>query len=530
MARRGSLCGICDGVNQPAVCQNCSNVRLSEKYKILKRVLAHRDDVKRRLEAQLAAKREAESQRKWRAEHTERKAKLREQLRNCSNELMKARARGDEQKKRLDARTNALASASAELAARQTHTLGKYYPDLICTKTLSFETLNAELVQKRRLQLRQLCKILPIRRCTGDERENRGGTGHPVRICNVELPLGDDPSSVPHNDLGAALGYMVQLVNLTARYLSAPLLHSAGFAASSSRIWQRASYWDTRPAHRGEEYPLFLPRENGASVEDPNHGGASSQSNVNLSFTEGSRSFGRELDADASLVRCSSSSLSGTSTSREVYRDVQKGIKMLKRSVACINTYGYRLLSLAVPSDLSTFEAFAELLAILTSKEPRARSSRGSQQPNGRFGLSEGHVARMASCPPSMLEEVKPVSDILEPSAFSRGKVKSWNEFVDIGESEHIEDRERVSESLFDGWDLVEHPTLPPPSDSEDIEQWTRAMFIDATKRSRADVILQGKGKFLRPLNAGDPVGGCANTNQAFWCGVKPETDSTSKF
>ena len=40
------------------------------------------------------------------------------------------------------------------------------------------------------------------------------------------------------------------------------------------------------------------------------------------------------------------------------------------------------------------------------------------------------------------------------------------------------------NESLFDGWDLVEHPTFPPPpSQTEDIEHWTRAMFIDATKK-----------------------------------------------
>lgn len=64
----------------------------------------------------------------------------------------------------------------------------------------------------------------------------------------------------------------------------------------------------------------------------------------------------------------------------------------------------------------------------------------------------------------------------------TRGRVKSWSDFVDIGDSEHTEDRVRVSESLFDGWDFVEHPTLPPPPDSEDIEHWTRAMFIDATK------------------------------------------------
>lgn len=62
-----------------------------------------------------------------------------------------------------------------------------------------------------------------------------------------------------------------------------------------------------------------------------------------------------------------------------------------------------------------------------------------------------------------------------------KGKVNSWNDLLDIADSEQVEGK--LSESLFDGWDLVEHPTLPPPpSHSEDVEHWTRAMFIDATK------------------------------------------------
>ena len=40
------------------------------------------------------------------------------------------------------------------------------------------------------------------------------------------------------------------------------------------------------------------------------------------------------------------------------------------------------------------------------------------------------------------------------------------------------------NDSSIEGWDLVEHPTFPPPpSQAEDIEHWTRAMIIDATKQ-----------------------------------------------
>lgn len=40
------------------------------------------------------------------------------------------------------------------------------------------------------------------------------------------------------------------------------------------------------------------------------------------------------------------------------------------------------------------------------------------------------------------------------------------------------------SKSLAEGWDIVEHPKFPPPpSQNEDVEHWTRAMFIDATTK-----------------------------------------------
>jgi hypothetical protein len=236
------------------------------------------------------------------------------------------------------------------------------------------------------------------------------GVTQPVRICGVQLPVGDDFASVPAPELSASLGYMVQLVNFTARYLSAPLLHSAGFAASSSRVWQRGSYFDPRPAIRSEEYPLFLPGE--STNEETREIGRKASSGIDFGFStmDGSRS--NILDNSVHSPR-SNSSAGGP---RETHKDLQRGIKLLKRSVACINAYGFALLSMPVPSDMSTFEVFSELLATLVSKEPRGRSSRGSQQPNGRFGLSEGlHLTRLGSCPPSMLEEAKPASDILVP-------------------------------------------------------------------------------------------------------------------
>jgi len=37
------------------------------------------------------------------------------------------------------------------------------------------------------------------------------------------------------------------------------------------------------------------------------------------------------------------------------------------------------------------------------------------------------------------------------------------------------------SDDEIDGWDIVDLPSLPPPpSQSEDVEHWARAMIVDA--------------------------------------------------
>ena len=68
--------------------------------------------------------------------------------------------------------------------------------------------------------------------------------------------------------------------------------------------------------------------------------------------------------------RSNSFNFSATSShSMERHRDLQRGISLLKTSVTAITTYYYNSLGLDVPSNLSTFEAFAKLLHMLSSSK-----------------------------------------------------------------------------------------------------------------------------------------------------------------
>lgn len=116
------------------------------------------------------------------------------------------------------------------------------------------------------------------------------------------------------------------------------------------------------------EYPLFIPRQNYCSTSSENSWTDRSSSNFGVASMESERRA--YLDSS----RSSSFNYSSASPhSVETHKELQKGISLLKKSVACITTYGYNLLCLDVPSEASTFEAFAKLLNTLSSsKEVRS--------------------------------------------------------------------------------------------------------------------------------------------------------------
>jgi hypothetical protein len=60
--------------------------------------------------------------------------------------------------------------------------------------------------------------------------------------------------------------------------------------------------------------------------------------------------------------------------------------------------------------------------------------------------------------------------------ALLKGRVTNFNDLSESGTNSELMEGTiaNLADSTVDGWDIVEHPRLPPPSRS--------AMFIDATK------------------------------------------------
>ena len=118
------------------------------------------------------------------------------------------------------------------------------------------------------------------------------------------------------------------------------------------------------------EYPLFIPHQDYCSASGEN------SSNFGVASLDSERRPCLDSSGSSSFNYASASL-----HSIEKREDLQKGILLLKKSVACITAYCYNSLELDFPSEASTFDAFAKLLAILSSS-------------NGVLSISSSKVTR----------------------------------------------------------------------------------------------------------------------------------------
>lgn len=472
--RKTSCCGICENSNLVSICPVCVNYRLNEYNCNLRSLKSRRDALYSKLTQGLVAKGKADDQHSWRVLQNEKLARLRDKLKLSREQVSQGKAKIEKMSHDLKVKYELLDSAMNLLEKNRAEQIEKYYPNLICTQSLGHMAITSERLHKQSVIIKQICKLFPQRRVFIDGERKDGYSGPYDTICNARLPRGLDPHSVPSDELAASLGYMAQLLNLVVHAVCAPALHNSGFAGSCSRIWQRESYWDARPSSRSE-YPLFIPRQNFCTTGGETSWSERSSSNFGVASMESERK--PRLESSGSFNYSS-----GSAHSIELHKDLQKGISLLKKSVACITAYCYNSLCLEVPSDASTFEAFARLLATLSSsKEVRSvlslRMASSRSKPCQQLNTSVWNVESAVSSSTLMesahaLPTMRNTFDNYLPSF--AGSYLYANEFSDSGKNEN----------LIEGWDLVEHPTFPPPpSQTEDVEHWTRAMFIDATKK-----------------------------------------------
>lgn len=472
--RKSCCCGICESSNLASICTVCVNYRLNEYYTLLKSLRNRRDQLYARLTIKLVAKGKADEQLNWKIVQNEKIAGLKEKLRKSREQLRHGKSKLEKESSDLKVTYGLLDFSKTMLEKHRVEQLEKSYPNWICTQSLGHMAITSERLHKQSVVVKQICKLFPQRLVKVDD-EKDGFNGQYDVICNARLPRGLDPHSVPPEELAASLGYMVQLLNLVVHSLCLPALHNSGFAGSCSRIWQRDTYWDARPSSRSNEYPLFIPRQICCST-----GGENSWSERSNHFEVPSVESERKprLDSSGSI---SFNYSCAPLHSMETHNDLQKGIALLKKSVACVTAYCYNSLCLDVPTDTSTFEALANLLATLSSSK-EVRSVFSLKMACSRSCKQVQQLNKSVWNANSMMS-----STMLESAHAQPAMRNMWDKNLNFAPSFlYATDVADVgkNESLVDGWDLVEYPKFPPPpSETEDIEHWTRAMFTDATRQ-----------------------------------------------
>ncbi|CAM8942370.1 unnamed protein product [Rhodiola kirilowii] len=372
----------------------------------------------------------------------EKVTRLREKLQRDRELLAQDNVKVEKMSKELNVQYGLLESAQKTLEKNRVELLEKFYPNLICAQGLGYMAVTSERLHKQSVVIKQICKLFPQRRVTVDGERKDASNGQYDLICNARLPRGLDPHSVPTDELAASLGYMVQILNLVVHNLAAPAIHNSGFAG----------------------HALGYGNETLTGI----HAHLLEATSILCLY----------------LVKITAQQLERTHAasphSIETHKDIQRGISLLKKSVACITAYCYNSLCLDVPPEASTFDGFAKLLAMLSSsKEVRSvlvSCSRPYKQVQ-QLNKSVWNVNSTISSS-SLVESAHTLS--LMRNYYDNGLLNSAASYIYPSEmSDTVK-----NENYIEGWDFVEHPTFPPPpSQGEDIEHWTRAMIIDATKK-----------------------------------------------
>jgi len=314
-----------------------------------------------------------------------------------------------------------------------------------------------QLAALQRRHVQELLHIFPLQ-ITGLQAPPLRGLQHAetipcVTIAGLRLPDSCDQvhevlqQSQAQQTLGAALGYMLQLSRLLAHYLSAPAAHGSSYQGSTSQIWEPRSASDPRPAPGAPKLPLF-PSRAAAAAGGSGGGGAALPADPSTSLRTGSGTASTGL-ADAA--------------------DLGLAVRLLERSVAmlCHAMMGAELSD--CPEGWSPFAMLA--WAFARAKLDRTETTQRILE----AAASSGAGAPLPSVPRSAAGGEDGGGDPWQAAGaelfLGDPAALGWQEAA-LGAEDP---------AVADEWDIVHRPFLPPPpSQPDEVEHWSRAMFEDA--------------------------------------------------
>eukprot|EP00873_Tetraselmis_striata_P033486 jgi/Tetstr1/453750/TSEL_040703.t1 len=451
-------CGLCRGALRGALlCTACVNGGVVGDKKSVLRALAER---RRQLLAELEprlAQRAA-----WAAQCTQLSA-LEEQLRHVSVEagsreqrLRRVRRDAALLAQKNEARSREVTEQMNELANKRTEVLVHHFSDVIRCQGLRHSMVMEQLVTEQRRRLAALLQIFPLqitalRSSTGSANGSETVLPIPcVTVANLRLPDSADQmvlesSQHTQQSTSAALGYMLLLTQLLAHYLGVPTAHVASFGASTSSIWEPASCRQPFPAPGDPPLALFHSAKGAAEPAAARQAG-------------------------------------GAGSGPPEPAELRRAVRLLERSTAMVCHAKMGAAARACPEDWGAFALLAWMFAQVNLQHTESTQ---------RIVAAAGMDPRASLCvaPPEASDNAWSGNDAGLSAQMLLGDPDCALDMQDAG-------REGEDSGEGEDWDLVQRPFLPPPpSQPDEVEHWTRAMFTDA---SRAP---QGSGdSFTRAL------------------------------
>ncbi|CAI5495660.1 unnamed protein product [Closterium sp. Naga37s-1] len=289
----------------------------------------------------------------------------------------------------------------------------------------------------------------------GARRSSKGGWSKcefTLSICGLRLPSSDAHIPlIPPLELAAAIGCLIRLLDLLSKYLSFPLLHVAAFAASSSKVWHRQSYWSLTPptnprdgisfsltpSHSHAPFPSSLDSSSHSPSSPPfssnlpsspsasTHSSASTLPGSFLSSSFACNSlFGSWAgippsplqDEAGNPINFSHASAANQQLPPGEIKQVRRGLRLLRRSAACLAAAHAGRFGIAKPGDEARGGGGAELDDFAELAMMMSAATRDTRLP---FLRNQGCDSSLFFCPPTTTQppHLKPHHPALPPFA-----------------------------------------------------------------------------------------------------------------
>lgn len=339
-----------------ATCATCVEEVFRDFKRHMDLVRDKRRELRKRLAQAVKQQAECSEQQRYRLATKARRDGARLRARRLEKEVAALKTENETSKTRLAKLRGDLESLRLECEREQKDKTPRNCSSVIRRYQGRWTQVDDQVHAEQREAMERLLHIFPLKLSLADSDLSASKEGSPgwspfgdMRILDLRIQMtsahevGSKVKTLEEKqELGSALGYLLLLVDLSAKVLNCPVLHATGldlgmvsggrrstvtgFGVSQSTIWQPKSYWHPIPSSSNEELPLYIPHDH------QDHGKAATSVAESILGLRESEAGGH---SKGSPHPASPSTATATSAAAKLKR-FHKGVHLLQRSIGMV--------------------------------------------------------------------------------------------------------------------------------------------------------------------------------------------------